>query len=122
LVSRAPGFGGKLHMSRAVLRPGLGRPLPRLRREPVIVVGGGLAGAAVAHSLALRGHAVTVLDPAFARGPGGGHEGHRCAAMTPALSRDDNPMSRLSRAGILLAALRWREFHDVCRPCGSLVR
>ncbi len=122
LVKRAPGFGGKRHISRAVLRPGLGKPLPSIRSEQVLVVGGGLAGAAVAHSLALRGHCVTVLDPAFAQGPGGSHEGHRCAAMTPALSRDDNAMSRLSRAGILLAGMRWRDLPGVSEPCGSLLR
>lgn len=122
LVTRVPGFGGKRQMSRAVLRPGLGRPAPRPQREPVIVVGGGLAGTGVAHSLALRGHAVAVFDPMFRSGPGGSHEGHRSAAMTPALSRDDNPMSRLSRAGILLAHQRWKGLHDAYVRCGSLLR
>lgn len=122
LVSRVPGFGGKREMSTAVLRPGLGRPLHRIEREPVIVVGGGLAGTAVAHSLALRGHVVTVMDPAFSRSLAGSHEGHRSAAMTPALSLDDNAMSRLSRAGILLGRLRWRSMPDVIRHCGSLMR
>jgi len=122
LVSREPGFGGKRQMLCATLRPGLGRAVSAPSRDPVIVVGGGLAGAGMAHSLALRGHAVTVLDPAFARGPAGGHEGHRCAAMTPALSRDDNPMSRLSRAGILLGRLRWQGLPGVHETCGSLVR
>lgn len=122
LVSRVPGFGGKRHLSVAVLRPGLGRPLPRVSRDAVIVVGGGLAGAGVAHSLALRGHAVKVIDPAFGRAAAGSHEGHRNAAMTPALSRDDNPMSRLSRAGILAGRLRWRDIPGVLEPCGSLMR
>ena len=70
LVTREPGFGGKREMSRAVLRPGLGRPAPKIERQTVMVVGGGLAGASVAHSLALRGHSVTIFDPAFAQGPG----------------------------------------------------
>lgn len=122
LTTRAEGFGGKRHMTKAVLRPQLGRPVPRLLCEPVIVIGGGLAGAGVAHSLALRGHAVTVFDPAFTQGSGGSHEGHRSAAMTPALSRDDNPMSRLSRAGVLLAALRWRDLRHLQMRCGSLWR
>lgn len=122
LVTREPGFGGKRQMSRAVLRPGLGRPLPPSGRDGVIVVGGGFAGAAVAHSLALRGHNVTVLDPVFEQGAAGSHEGHRCAAMTPALSRDDNPLSRLSRAGILLAGLRWHGLSQVSQACGSLLR
>lgn len=122
LVDRVPGFGGKRQMSRAVLRPGLGRRLSPLRPETIAIVGGGLAGAAVAHSLALRGHRVTVLDPAFSSGPGGAHQGHRCAAMTPALSRDDNSMSRLSRAGILLAQSRWKDMPEVFDACGSLFR
>lgn len=123
LVSDEAGLDGRCSIVRAVLRPGLGRPLsPTTRRDAVIVVGGGLAGAGVAYSLALRGHAVTVLDPAFRNGPAGSHEGHRSAAMTPALSRDDNPMSRLSRAGILLAGLRWRELPGVSEACGSLLR
>lgn len=122
LVERVPGFAGKRQMTRAVLRPGLGKSRPDPGKEAVIIVGGGLAGAAVANSLALRGHEVSVLDPAFARGPGGSHEGHRCAAMTPTLSRDDNAMSRLSRAGILLGRLRWRDLPGVCEPCGSFYR
>lgn len=122
LVERTPGFGGKRQMSRAVLRPGLGRALSAPERQDVLVVGGGLAGAGVAHSLALRGHEVTVLDPAFRHGPSGSHEGHRCAAMTPALSRDDNPMSRISRAGILSAGRRWAAMPDVMQACGSLLR
>lgn len=122
LVTRVPGFGGKRQVSRAVLRPGLGRPAFRSSGKPVMVVGGGLAGAGVAHSLALRGHPVTVIDPVLEKGSAGSHEGHPCAAMTPALSRDDNAMSRLSRAGILLAHLRWQEMPQVAQQCGSLMR
>lgn len=123
LVSGEAGIDGKCPISRAVLRPGLGRPLPpTARRDSVIVIGGGLAGAGVAYSLALRGHAVTVLDPAFKKGPAGSHEGHRSAAMTPALSRDDNPMSRLSRAGILLGRMRWQRLDGIASHCGSLMR
>lgn len=122
LVTRRPGFGGKREMSVAQLRPHLGKPVSARRPEPVIVVGGGLAGAGVAHSLALRGHAVTVLDPAFRQGSAGSHEGHRNAAMTPAMSRDDNAMSRLSRAGILLGRLRWKGLPHVQKACGSFWR
>ena len=122
LVKRVPGFSGKRQMSQAVLRPGMGRPIFCSKQEDVLVVGGGLAGAGMANSLALRGHEVTVLDPAFRSGPSGSHEGHHCAAMTPALSRDDNPMSRLSRAGILAAQRRWAGFTGVMQACGTLFR
>lgn len=122
VVKRAPGFGGKWHMTRAVLRPNLGQLPPQVERDHVIVVGSGFAGAGVAHSLALRGHAVTLFDPAFRHGLAGTHLGHHSAAMTPAFSRDDNPMCRLSRAGILLAHLRWAAFPNVLERCGSLLR
>ena len=122
LVTREPGFGGKRHMSRAVLRPTLGRHRESAPPGEVIVVGGGFAGAGIARSLAVRGYSVSVYDPALGRGPAGTHEGHLCAAMTPALSRDDNPMARLSRAGVLLAELRWRAFPEAWETCGSLLQ
>ena len=121
LVSREPGSGGKLHMSTAVLRPGLGRIAPADAPGEAFVVGGGFAAAGVAHSLALRGHSVSVFDPAFSAGHAGTHEGHLLAAMTPVLSRDDNHMARLSRAGVLLAGLRWRQLQHVWERCGSLL-
>lgn len=122
LVRREPGVGGKRQISCAVLRPGLGRPVPAPVSQEVLVVGGGFAGAGLAYSLALRGHGVTVLDPAFGLGAAGLHEGHRSAALTPMLSRDDNAMARLSRAGILLATTRWRGLPGVSETCGSLLR
>src|SRR5690606_19439945 len=124
----APGFANRQsgrregHRSTDGVRPGLGTPVPEGVRERVLCVVGGLAGAGVAHSLALRGHTVQVLDPAFANGPSGSHEGHRSAAMTPALSRDDNPLSRLSRSGILLGRLRWKNMQELYEPCGTLLR
>ena len=63
-----------------------------------VVVGAGLAGAAVAAALAHRGWQVTVLDAAGR--PAAGASGLPVGLLAPAVSRDDNTRSRLSRAGV----------------------
>ncbi|NYT62430.1 FAD-dependent 5-carboxymethylaminomethyl-2-thiouridine(34) oxidoreductase MnmC [Alcaligenaceae bacterium] len=123
LVSKIAGFGGKREITVATLRPGLGRsPIRRVQAEPVLVVGGGLAGAGVAQALALRGHDVTVLDPVFAHGRGASHQGHIAAALMPVISRDDDIRARLSRAGVRRALQRWQGLSGAARPvrCGAL--
>ncbi|RTZ44750.1 FAD-dependent oxidoreductase [Candidimonas sp. SYP-B2681] len=123
LVSKVPGFGGKREITVASLRPGMGRNGGhRLRRESVIVIGGGLAGAGVAHALAWRGHEVTVIDPVFAQGLGASHQGHVAAAMTPVISADDDIRARLSRAGVRRALHRWQGMAGPARPlhCGTI--
>ena len=66
-----------------------------------IVVGAGLAGAAVAASLARRGWSVRVLDAAAT--PASGASGLPAGLLAPHQSPDDNLLSRLSRAGVRLA-------------------
>ena len=63
-----------------------------------IVIGGGLAGAAVAASLARRGWSVRVFDTAA--GPATGASDLPAGLLAPHQSPDDNPLSRLSRAGV----------------------
>jgi tRNA 5-methylaminomethyl-2-thiouridine biosynthesis bifunctional protein len=62
------------------------------------VIGAGLSGAAVAASLARRGWAVRVLD--VAAGPATGASDLPAGLLAPHQSPDDNPLSRLSRAGV----------------------
>ena len=62
------------------------------------VIGAGLAGAAVASSLARRGWAVTVLDAASE--PASGASGLPAGLLVPHTSPDDSPLSRLSRCGV----------------------
>ena len=70
------------------------------RREPArcLVIGAGLAGAAVAASLARRGWQVTVLDAAPR--PATGASGLPAGVIAPHVSPDDGLLSRLSRGGI----------------------
>lgn len=65
---------------------------------PVIVIGGGLAGAAAAASLARRGCPVQVLDTAGQ--PASGASALPAGLLAPHVSRDDNLLSQLSRAGV----------------------
>ena len=63
-----------------------------------VVIGAGLAGAAVAASLARRGWQVTVLDAAGT--PAAGASGVPAGVVAPHVSADDSVLSRLSRSGI----------------------
>jgi tRNA 5-methylaminomethyl-2-thiouridine biosynthesis bifunctional protein len=63
-----------------------------------VVIGAGLAGAAVAASLARRGWQVSVLDGAAA--PAAGASGLPAGMLSPHVSPDDSLLSRLSRSGI----------------------
>lgn len=94
---------------------------PEVKKEDrhAVVVGGGIAGAGVAHALALRGWRVQVLDVGHRRMQA--HGGHIAAALTPMVSRDDDVRARLSRAGSLRAQARWSHVHqEVLWRCGAL--
>lgn len=88
---------------------------PRLAREPeapalhstaaeasthpeALVMGAGIAGAAVAASLARRGWRVRVLDQGAA--PAAGASGLPAGLFAPHVSPDDSVVSRLSRSGV----------------------
>lgn len=107
---RLPGYGRKRHRLAAVFRPPAWRPAatstpPAAADAPVLVIGAGLAGAAIAENLALRGHPVTVLEAAAA--PAAGASGLPAALFHPHLSPDDAILSRLVRNGLLFALQRW---------------
>ena len=122
VVHRHPGFAFKRHMIRAKLRPHLGHHNALKPTTPVVIVGGGIAGAATAYTLAQRGIASQIYDPIFAQDLGGAHLGHAALAMTPIITSDDAPRARLSRAGILRALQRWRPFiGSSVQLCGAFV-
>lgn len=122
VVERHPGFAGKRHMTRAWLRPHLGHDYAPRPSKPVLIIGGGIAGAATAYALAQRGVATVVFDPVFSRGLGAAHQGHAAVALTPLITSDDAPRARLSRAGLWRAKQRWHAFiGSSLHFCGSLV-
>jgi tRNA 5-methylaminomethyl-2-thiouridine biosynthesis bifunctional protein len=121
LVEKVPGFGGKHEMTVATLRSSLGAAGLPSRPQTAVVIGAGIAGAATASALALRGCQVSVFDPVLAKGRGGAHAGHRAVAVSPMLNRTDDLRARFSRAGVLHA---WRKWSALAAPattqrCGT---
>ena len=82
------------HPSAPVAMPGTSACQP----STCLVVGAGLAGTAVAASLARRGWQVTLLDAADTAASGA--SSLPAGIMAPHISPDDGPLSRLSRAGV----------------------
>ncbi|WP_449414063.1 bifunctional tRNA (5-methylaminomethyl-2-thiouridine)(34)-methyltransferase MnmD/FAD-dependent 5-carboxymethylaminomethyl-2-thiouridine(34) oxidoreductase MnmC [Pandoraea soli] len=78
---------------------------PRRARE-AIVVGAGMAGAAMVRRLVARGWRVRLFERAQA--PGTAASGNPAGVFHPQLSVDDNVLSRLTRAGFLYALSQWR--------------
>jgi tRNA 5-methylaminomethyl-2-thiouridine biosynthesis bifunctional protein len=111
-VERKPGFGRKRHRIEAHYRPPSWQRLPAdpaatapARRE-VLIVGGGIAGAAVAQQFARRGWTSTMIDAE--KQPPGGASAIRAATLHPHLSPDDAWLSRLVRNGVLQTLSAWR--------------
>ncbi len=111
-VQKVPGVPPKRHNLQATFAP---RWTTRLVREPeapvlpspsaespphpdALVIGAGIAGAAVAASLARRGWRVRVLDQGAA--PAAGASGLPAGLFAPHVSPDDSVVSRLSRSGV----------------------
>lgn len=80
------------------------RPPASFPERSAVVVGGGLAGSAAAHSLAERGWTVTVLDTGME--PAAGASALPAGIVAPHVSPDDALLSRLSRAGVRLTLQR----------------
>lgn len=78
-----------------------------------VVLGGGLAGAAVAASLAQRGWQVQVLDAGTDIGAGA--SGLPAGLAVPHVTPDDNPLSRIIRAGLRATTQRCTELLEAGR-------
>lgn len=108
LVEKTPGTPPKRDNLRAVFDPPW-EPKQAARHAAVstrqsdhcVVIGAGLAGAALAASLARRGMQVLVLDAATA--PASGASGLPAGLLVPHHSSDDSMLSRLSRCGVRIS-------------------
>jgi tRNA 5-methylaminomethyl-2-thiouridine biosynthesis bifunctional protein len=105
-----PGFGRKRQMlvaRYAPLRPPRHAPppAPRWSERRAIVIGAGLAGAAVAERLAARGWVIELIERHA--GPAAEASGMPAGIFHPQVSRDDSILSRLTRAGYLYALGNW---------------
>ncbi|MGJ7510055.1 FAD-dependent 5-carboxymethylaminomethyl-2-thiouridine(34) oxidoreductase MnmC [Variovorax sp. GT1P44] len=103
-VTKAPGLPPKRDCLQGVFEPAWQvrrrgpAPAPAAAAGRCVVIGAGLAGGAVAASLARRGWEVEVLDAADR--PGSGASGLPVGMLAPHVSPDDALLSRLTRAGI----------------------
>lgn len=118
VCEKRPGYGRKRHCLAAHFA-GAGQPAAAPPPQRVAVVGAGAAGAAVAHALAQRGVAVTLLERADA--PAQAASGNPLGVFRPLLSRDDNRTSRLTRAAFLHNLRAWATLEGVAwARCGVL--
>ncbi|MFP5404256.1 MAG: bifunctional tRNA (5-methylaminomethyl-2-thiouridine)(34)-methyltransferase MnmD/FAD-dependent 5-carboxymethylaminomethyl-2-thiouridine(34) oxidoreductase MnmC [Gammaproteobacteria bacterium] len=114
---KRPGYGRKRHCLAARF-VGAGLPASSTPRH-VAVVGAGAAGAAVAHALASRGVAVTLLERAAA--PAQAASGNPLGVFRPLIARDDSYATRLTRAAFLHNLRAWAALDGVAwARCGVL--
>jgi tRNA 5-methylaminomethyl-2-thiouridine biosynthesis bifunctional protein len=127
VVEKRAGFARKREMLAG--RIGAIRRSPGPQSGPVVpggravVVGAGLAGAACADRLASRGWHIDLIERHEA--PAQEASGNHAGILMPVLSRDDNFISRLSRAGYLYALRELQRMTDEGLPvawsgCGVL--
>jgi tRNA 5-methylaminomethyl-2-thiouridine biosynthesis bifunctional protein len=108
-VDKRPGFGRKREMLAARFEPRW-RVVRTMTAAPeerhAIVIGAGIAGAAVCGALASRGWRIDLLE---ARSSAENRRSRRFAGVFhPLVSSDDAIRSRLSRSGFLHAVAEWR--------------
>lgn len=123
-VETRPGFGSKREMTVARLSASRApqRPAPPQARR-ALVVGGGIAGAAVAERLAHRGWRVALIE----RGAevAGAASGNHAGSFHPVVTADDSVLARLTRAATLYALRHWDALEAAGHPlrrdaCGVL--
>jgi tRNA 5-methylaminomethyl-2-thiouridine biosynthesis bifunctional protein len=117
-VEKRAGFGGKREMLVARnLKSVPGPDLPKHKKA--LVVGAGLAGAAICERLCARGWEVELHErrPEPAQEASGNHAGTFHPIVTP----DDSIFARLTRAGYLYALRNWQRLGGVrYDQCGVL--
>ncbi|MBI1282935.1 MAG: bifunctional tRNA (5-methylaminomethyl-2-thiouridine)(34)-methyltransferase MnmD/FAD-dependent 5-carboxymethylaminomethyl-2-thiouridine(34) oxidoreductase MnmC [Thiobacillus sp.] len=104
VCEKRAGYGRKRHCLTARFEARTRLPEPALPRH-VAVIGAGVAGSAVAHALAQREVAVSVIERAGA--PAQAASGNPVAVFRPLISRDDNFATRLTRAAFLHDLRAW---------------
>jgi tRNA 5-methylaminomethyl-2-thiouridine biosynthesis bifunctional protein len=122
-VETRPGFARKREMLCARIDAQRVRTSPAAEstERRAIVIGAGIAGAAVCERLCARGWAVTLLE----RQPERARDDVQAGVFHPVLTPDDSLFARMTRAGFLHALVRWRALEALrCEPvwdeCGVL--
>ena len=115
-VEKRPGFGHKKEM--LVARNTRGVEPQQTKERKAVVVGAGLAGAAVCERLCARGWEVE-LHERHAE-PAQEASGNHAGTFHPIVTPDDSVFARLTRAAFLLSLGTFRRLNVRWDPCGAL--
>jgi tRNA 5-methylaminomethyl-2-thiouridine biosynthesis bifunctional protein len=120
VAEKRRGFAHKSEMLVANLAPRKRENAPRARLERrALVIGAGVAGAAVCESLARRGWEVTLMERNA--GPAAEASGNPAGAFHPVMTPDDSLFARLTRAAFLYALRHWSKLEGLqWARCGAL--
>ena len=115
-VEKRPGFGHKKEM--LVARNTRGTDQHQNKERKAVVVGAGLAGAAVCERLCARGWEVELYE----RHAEPAHEasGNHAGTFHPIVTPDDSVFARLTRAAFLFSFATFRKLNVRWDPCGAL--
>ena len=117
-LEKRPGFGGKKEMLVARRISAKSVPDPDLERR-AIVVGAGLAGAAVCERLCARGWEVELHERRAE--PAQEASGNHAGTFHPIVTPDDSVFARLTRAAFLYSLRNWQRLAGVrYDQCGVL--
>ncbi|MDY7577290.1 FAD-dependent 5-carboxymethylaminomethyl-2-thiouridine(34) oxidoreductase MnmC [Herbaspirillum sp. RTI4] len=100
-----------LHARFAPRRPVAALPVPERAQRRAIVIGAGLAGAAVCERLSARGWQLDLIEQHAA--PAQEASGNAAGIFMPHIARDDNRAARLSRAAYLFSAHVWQRLGGI---------
>ncbi|MDQ5849034.1 MAG: FAD-dependent 5-carboxymethylaminomethyl-2-thiouridine(34) oxidoreductase MnmC, partial [Pseudomonadota bacterium] len=115
-VEKRSGFGSKREMLVARTLKGTQAKTPRQRAA--VVVGAGLAGAAVCERLCARGWEVELYERHAA--PAQEASGNHAGSFHPIVTPDDSIFARLTRSGFLYSLSYWEKFSMRWDRCGVL--
>jgi tRNA 5-methylaminomethyl-2-thiouridine biosynthesis bifunctional protein len=116
-VEKAAGFGNKKEMllARSIRKVNFA-PTPR---RNAVVIGAGLAGAAICERLCARGWQVRLIERHAA--PAQEASGNHAGSFHPLVTPDDSVFARLTRAGFLYGLFNWEKLDGVrWDRCGVL--
>lgn len=117
-VEKRPGFGAKREMLVARYG-GPARSFSVPKKRQALVVGAGLAGAAICERLCARGWEVTLFERRAA--PALEASGNHAGVYHPIVTPDDSLFARVTRAGFLSALQCFGNFPRLrWDPCGAL--
>jgi len=120
-LEKAKGFGTKKEMLRGTLIHRKKSPTEKIPTRSAIVIGAGVAGAAVTERLASRGWQVTLIERRGA--PAEEASGNPAGAFHPVISPDDSLFARLTRAAFLYLLGHWPQLEGIAwSRCGVLQR